>query len=358
MAKANRLEATLQKDIDVICSKVQQMADLVEVALANAMKALLRNKGELAYSVMLRDQEIDECEKEIDRLCLEFLIRQQPAAGPLRFVYATIKINQELERIGDYAESIARQGLVINSLDVDIDYKDYKAISKIAISMLRNSIAAFLGQEADSARFTMLSEKDASRVRTRITDALFELRGKKEIPMEAFSPLRTVAIRLDRAADQAKNICEETLYMCTGQYMKHIGKEVFRVLFVDDDNTKASQLAEAIGNSLREPNFVFMSAGIRSKKINAKAAGFLESKGHDIGNNISKSVENIPNLDHYQVIISLSEKGKKAFPTPPTKTISIEWDLAKVSGSLDETYDYLKRHIKDLVRAIHGQAKK
>ena len=93
MAKANRLEATLQKDIDVICSKVQQMADLVEVALANAMKALLRNKGELAYSVMLRDQEIDECEKEIDRLCLEFLIRQQPAAGPLRFVYATIKIN-------------------------------------------------------------------------------------------------------------------------------------------------------------------------------------------------------------------------------------------------------------------------
>ena len=125
MAKANRLEATLQKDIDVICSKVQQMADLVEVALANAMKALHRNKGELAYSVMLRDQEIDECEKEIDTLCLEFLIRQQPAAGPLRFVYATIKINQELERIGDYAESIARQGLVINSLDVDIDYKDY-----------------------------------------------------------------------------------------------------------------------------------------------------------------------------------------------------------------------------------------
>ena len=104
-------------------------------------------------------------------------------------------------------------------------------------------------------------------------------------------------------SNSSGSVVNQAVQITPGQYMKHIGKEVFRVLFVDDDNTKASQLAEAIGNSLREPNFVFMSAGVRSKKINAKAAGFLESKGHDIGNNISKSVENIPNLDHYQVII-------------------------------------------------------
>ena len=64
--------------------------------------------------------------QEIERLRLEFMGRQQPAAGPLRVVYATIKINQELERIGDYAESVARQGLLINSLDVDIDYSKFK----------------------------------------------------------------------------------------------------------------------------------------------------------------------------------------------------------------------------------------
>ena len=110
------MEATLQRDIDTIRSKVERMAGLAQSALSDSVSALLKKNGQLAYSVILRDQEIDEYEKEIDRLCLEFLIRQQPVAGSLRFVYATIKINLELERIGDYAESIARRGLVVNSV--------------------------------------------------------------------------------------------------------------------------------------------------------------------------------------------------------------------------------------------------
>ena len=99
----------------------------------------------------------------------------------------------------------------------------------------------------------------------------------------------------------------------------------------------------------------------KTNSIQAAIKSLSNSSGTsavDVSNNISKAVANIPNLDHYQVIVSLSKQGASAFPTPPTKTISIEWDLGKVSGSLDETYDYLKRHVKDLVRAIHGQAKR
>ena len=120
MSNEPHLEANLQRDIDVIRSKVRKMAELAESALNDGLRALFDSDGQLAYSVILRDQQIDEYEKEIDRLCLEFMVRQQPAAGPLRFVYATIKINQELERVGDYAESIARQGLLINSLKLSL----------------------------------------------------------------------------------------------------------------------------------------------------------------------------------------------------------------------------------------------
>ena len=79
------------------------------------MQALAESNRQLAYSVIVRDQRIDELEKEIDRLCLEFIVRQQPVAGTLRFAYAAIKINSELERVGDYAESMARQILMLSS---------------------------------------------------------------------------------------------------------------------------------------------------------------------------------------------------------------------------------------------------
>ena len=354
MSNEAHLEANLQRDIDVIRGKVRKMAELTESALNDGLRALFENDGQLAYSIILRDQQIDEYEKEIDRLCLEFMVRQQPAAGPLRFVYATIKINQELERIGDYAESVARQGLLINSLDVDIDYSKFKAISEISIPMLGNAVDAFLDQDADLAKSTMAVEKEANRLRDEINVDLFQLRADGKIPMEALTPLQTIARRFERVADQSKNICEEKLYMCTGQYMKHIGREVFRVLFVDDNNSKASQMAEAIGNSLNQESFVFSSAGISAETIEAETINFLKAKGHDVSNNISKAVANIPNLDHYQVIVSLSEQGASAFPTPPTKTISIAWELGQAENNDDSAYDFLSRHINDLVQAILG----
>lgn len=77
------------------------MGSLCEHALRKSLRALIEKNGELAYAVILQDQFIDELDKEIDRLCLEFLVRQQPVATPLRFAYGAIKINLDLERVGD-----------------------------------------------------------------------------------------------------------------------------------------------------------------------------------------------------------------------------------------------------------------
>src|SRR5262245_57502857 len=108
---ATHFEQSLQKDIDRIRGKVGEMCAEAEQALRNCLKAMRERNRTLAYSVILHDQRIDELEKEVDRLCLEFLVRQQPVAGLLRMAYATIRINLELERVGDYAEGIARQVL-------------------------------------------------------------------------------------------------------------------------------------------------------------------------------------------------------------------------------------------------------
>src|SRR5438874_1304138 len=135
-------EETLQRDIKAIQAKVTKMAQLDERALRDSLKALVERNRQLAYAVILRDQYIDELEKEIDRLCLEFLVRQQPVALHLRFAYATIKINLELERVGDYAESVARQVLKVSTLHDHLPLAQFSELADVSIPMLRHAVKA------------------------------------------------------------------------------------------------------------------------------------------------------------------------------------------------------------------------
>src|SRR5512139_1321513 len=113
----SHLEESLRRDMDRIRGKITEMARLAEKALHDSLQALANNNHQQAYGIILRDQYIDELEKEIDRLCLEFIVRQQPVASLLRFAYGTIKVNLELERVGDYAESIARQVIKLGATE-------------------------------------------------------------------------------------------------------------------------------------------------------------------------------------------------------------------------------------------------
>jgi len=338
------------------------MAALVEEALHRSMKALSEMNRQLAYSVILRDQRIDELEKEIDRLCLEFIVRQQPVAKTLRFAYAVIKINAALERVGDYAESMARQILVLCALDVKVPYERFEEISNKAIPMLSGAVEAFVQQAPDKAKRAMEAEEEVDRLRHELGADLVRMPQENQIPVKALSPLLNIMNRLERAADQAKDICQEVLYMCTGEYLKHPGSEVFRVLFVDDDNSCASQIAEAIGNSLNQPKFVFWSAGLDRRPIDMGAMNYLRERGLDISGRNSKTVDQVPNLEHFQIVVALSKEARRVLPPAPTKAVCLDWGMANASESdssaeqptpaYAEWYDFLLDHVRDLVEAV------
>jgi phosphate transport system protein len=357
------LEESLQRDIDRISGKVRVMAALAEEALCRAMTALSQKNRQLAYSVILRDQRIDELEKELDRLCLEFIVRQQPVAKTLRFAYAAIKINSELERVGDYAESIARQVTTLCSLDAEIPYQRFAEISKKSIPMVRAAAEAFVAQDPELARATMEGEESVDRLRHELSSELVRMaQCTGDTPVAALFPLANIVNRLERVADQAKNICQEVLYLCTGQYLKHMGSEVFRVLFVDDDNSCLSQMAEALGTSLDQPKFVFWSGGLSRKPISSGTAEFLSDKGLDISGRNSKEVSQVPHLDQYQIVVALTKDARRVFPPPPTKAVCLDWsvrDPSLVTGSAEEVraayeqaYQFLSAEIRDLVKAV------
>src|SRR6266487_1229755 len=237
----SHFEESLQRDSKVIRSKVLEMAALADRALKDSLRALTERNRQLAYSVILRDKNIDELEQELDRLCLEFLVRQQPVAVHLRFAYAAIKINLELERIGDYAESIARHVLKISGLEPQPSYDKYVAIANLSIPMLQQAVQAFVEQNPSLARSTMHIEEEVDMLRNGINAAIMQQHQLGKIPLDAVTPLLTIARRFERVSDQAKNICEEVLYMCTGEYAKHKSTDVFRILFLDIQNSCRSK---------------------------------------------------------------------------------------------------------------------
>lgn len=355
----SHLEQSLERDLARISGKVQQMAALVEAALYDAMRSLTEGSRQLAYLVILRDQRIDELEKELDRLSLEFVVRQQPVARHLRFAYAAIKVNTELERVGDYAESIARQVLALSDMTLELPKDLFAELGGCAIPMVSAAVQAFTGQDADLAKRTMESEERADRLRHQLSHRLVELFQAGAIPPEAVPPLQNIANRLERVADQAKNICQDVLYLCTGEYAKHIGSEAFRLLFVDQDNSSVSQMAEALGNALGQPKFIFASAGLDAGPLAPATVAFMRDKGHDISRQHSKSVEQVPNLGHYQILVALTQEAEQVFPPPPTKVVCLDWSVSgspqqggPAESALERSYRFLEAHIRDLVEAI------
>ena len=362
--KPTHYEASLQRDIDLIKSKIKTMFELDKRALQDVLRAFVENNRQRAYAVIWRDQRIDELEKEVDRLSLEFLVRQQPVALHLRFAYVTIKINQELERIGDYAESIARQVLKTSHLNQRPPASMFEEIANLTIPMLEDSVHAFLNQDAELAKRTMAMEEKIDHVRDSINAALYRMQKEGKIPLESLTPFLTMARRFERTSDQAKNICEEVVYMCTGDYAKHLGRELCRVLIVDDHNACRGQIAEGIAASMSLPDFKVVSAGLDPKPIDPDTVAFMQAKGIDISNHKSQSVEQVPNLGYYQIIIALSEASKKVFPKPPTKTVCLDWqvkDPSTIQGNpeakeaaLEETYQFIHTNLQDLSEAVLG----
>jgi phosphate transport system protein len=359
-------EASLQRDIDRIRSKLTEMAGLAEKALGMCVQALAERNRQHAYAVILRDQYIDELEKEVDRLCLEFLVRQQPVAGVLRFAYAAIKINLELERVGDYAESIARQSLKLIAMEqVSIPLERYQEMANLSIPMLHDAIEAFVKQDAALARKTIDIEETVDALKSRLNADLVKLFREQQMPFEALNALMMITRRLERVSDQARNICQETLYMCTGEQAKHPEAELFRILFVDEHNSCRSQMAEALATALGHPRFVFASAGVDPQPIEQKTIAFMKGKGFDLSRMAPKAFHHVPNLDHYHVVVALAKEARRAFPQSAHKLVFLDWhvpDPSRKTGTPEEiqqayeqTCRFLQEHLKDLMDAILGE---
>jgi phosphate transport system protein len=352
--QAGLLEQLVQRDIDAIRGRIKKMGGLVVNALEDALAALSERDRARAFGVVLRDHEIDALEDHIDRLCQEFLVRHIPVATQLRFVLSVIKINAELERMGDYAESIARRAVDLAVLPPQPVYPRLVEMANIALRMLRQSVDAFMREDVEAARAVLDLDREVNAVERRIHA---EIEQSASAPGAQSYTLLNVSDRIERVADRACNICEDVIYLCTGEIVRHLPRYDRRILFLSLHNGYRTQVAEAVGHSLAPTYLEFYSAGLEPMPLDAPAIAAGERHGLPLSRQRAKSIADIGRIEDFHVVITFGREAEDICAKLPYKIIYLDWDVSRPEEKAtdeyyDRTYEDVRAKVTDLVEAL------
>ena len=211
----------LQREIDRLKRKVLALGAIVEENLRLAFQAIDQRDAAKARRVIATDVLIDQSEVDVEEECLKILALYQPVAGDLRFVAAVIKINSELERIGDLSANIAERALQL------VDEHPVAVPLRVAVmadrtwTILEKALDALVRQDAVMAREVLVADDEVDELYAELID---ELKGVIRADLEhldAIVLLFSVARYLERLADHATNIAEDVLYMVEGEIQRH-----------------------------------------------------------------------------------------------------------------------------------------
>ncbi|MGB5397503.1 MAG: phosphate signaling complex protein PhoU [Gammaproteobacteria bacterium] len=353
-------EERLQRDLSAIRKQVSDMAALVEIATRNAMHALQTGNNKLASATVLADHDINRAMRGIDQLCHKFIATHLPSAGHLRLLSSVIRANIELERIGDYAVVIAREALQLQAPPTGPLSHELERVGSETQLMLSQSIKAFNELNAEMAKGTMIIEEQMENDLDIIYSELMANVDRDTV--KNMLSMFAVFNQLKRVADQAKNLCEETVFAATGGTK---APKVYNILFVDEDNSCQSQMAVAIARKSFPKSGNYSSAGLHpAARLNPVMVEFLESRGARLDDNAKPGpIDMTPlQLAAQHVIISLQGPVKSYFEQIPFHTTPLEWDVgpAPQSGDeagiarLEEIYRDTAVQIRDLMEALRG----
>ena len=209
------------RDLGKLEAELILMSGLVEQAIFNALNALKSRDIDKSQKVIDEDDNIDQTELEIERSCIELIRREAPMAGDLRRIVASLHIAGELERIGDYAEGIAKISIKMGGQPPLKELIDIPRMGDMAVRMLKRSLEAFISRDASLVRTLSVElEKEDDEVDdlyAKVQTDLLELVKADPKNAEPATYLMRVAHNVERVADRAMNIVERALYQATGE---------------------------------------------------------------------------------------------------------------------------------------------
>jgi phosphate transport system protein len=209
------------EELEELQARLLEMGTLVESAIHHSVLALVERNEDLAHQVLRNEDRINHLEVEIDELAVRLLALQQPMARDLRFITAAIKINTDLERMGDLAVNIVERASALIQRPQIKPLIDIPRMAQTVESMVRKSLDAFVKREPDLARSVLLSDDTVDRLKDEIHDELVSFMQNDPTVIPQAIDLILVARHLERIADHATNIAEDTLFLVKGVDVRH-----------------------------------------------------------------------------------------------------------------------------------------
>ena len=346
----SHLEERMETDLNFIRDWLWKLGDDVENALNTAKQVLVLRDPTLAYDTILGDHVINRDSRECDRLCHTFIARYLPGAGALREMASTIRINVVLERIGDYAVTICREALQLDGPLPERFSSRIDSLADDAIEILSTSRRAFREGNAERAIALMQAAKRMEGRMDGFYEELFAEDDRMDAP--TMMAIFTVFNMFKRVADQAKNICDQTVYAVRG--VKKIPK-VYPILFLDKRDSGIGQLAAAIGRHSFPDTSKFSVATPGGRDApSTELLEFLAEAGLPDSGLETEQLEGLAHdLSHFIVLVAVKGNVADYVHKVPFHTSARNWVIPE-GADFAERYRLLRREITDLVTLLAG----
>ncbi len=208
-------------ELVLLKGELLSMASLVEQALHGSIQALVERDEELAQKVIASDDAINMAEIKIDDFCLKLLALHQPTAIDLRFITSALKIDNDLERMGDQAVNIAERTLELIKEPLLKPLIDIPRMAELAQKMVKDSLDAFVHKDPDLAREVCRRDDQLDALNDQVFRELLTYMMQDPRTITRAVHLLLVGRHLERIADHATNIAEDVIYMVQGKIIKH-----------------------------------------------------------------------------------------------------------------------------------------
>jgi phosphate transport system protein len=211
----------LQRDLDRLKKQLLEVGSLVEEGTNKAILALTELRKDLAEEVIALDTEIDSREVEIEEECLKILALHQPVARDLRFVIGVLKVNNDLERMGDQAVNIAERAILLTEFPPLGVPLDFNRMAEVVRSMVRSALDAHVNEDTDLAKSIRMMDDEVDDLHREMFNVLESRMCDESGIVERAVAYLSASRDLERIADLATNIAEDVIFMVEGQVVRH-----------------------------------------------------------------------------------------------------------------------------------------
>ena len=207
-------------DLDDLRGRLLRMGSLCEEMVHYAVKVVVERAESYVGDVEEWERQVNQLHIEIDDVCLKLIALHQPAAGDLRLIAAALKINSDLERVGDQAVNIAETGVYLMK-EPRIKLGDIPRMVEVAAGMLKDSLDAFSRGDVDLARDVIRRDDEEDHLKSQTFNELVHLMQRDASAIQRGMDVILIARNLERIADHATNIAEDVIFMVLGKDIRH-----------------------------------------------------------------------------------------------------------------------------------------